>query len=59
VIYGHEKKKAHDELPPRDQTPLKYGMTDPGRQMDPKRIEDMQARVFYGAARAVPETEAA
>lgn len=27
-------------------TVLKYGMTDPGKPVDPKRIEDMQARIF-------------
>jgi hypothetical protein len=51
------RKKNYDELPPRD-PPLKYGMADPGKWVDPQRIEDMQARIFCGAARpaAVPET---
>jgi hypothetical protein len=51
------KRKAEpaEELPPRDMTPLKYGMTDPGTRIHPNRIEEMQARIFCGAPRRAPE----
>jgi hypothetical protein len=50
------RKKNYDELPPQEVTALKYGMTDPGKWVDPQRIEDMQARIFCGAPRPAPET---
>lgn len=42
------KRKAElaDEQPPRDQTPLKYGMKDPGTRIDPKRVSELIDRVF-------------
>jgi hypothetical protein len=45
------KRKAEiaEEPAPRVMTPPKYGMTDPGKRIDPKRIEEMQARIFCGA----------
>jgi len=51
------RKKNYDELPPRD-PPLKYGMADPGKWVDPARITACIDRVFCGAPRpaAVPET---
>jgi hypothetical protein len=48
-----KKKKNQDELPPRDQTPLKYGLHDPGKWVDPKCIDDMQGRIFCGVPRLV------
>jgi hypothetical protein len=34
-------------------TLLKYGMTDPGMRVDPRRIEEMQARIFCRVRRPV------
>jgi hypothetical protein len=43
------KRKAEiveEPPPPRDQTPLKYGMKDPATWIDPKRVSEFIERVF-------------
>jgi hypothetical protein len=47
------KTELAEELPPRDQWVPKYGLKDPGTRIHPKRIEEMQARIFCGAPRPV------
>lgn len=55
-VFTMTKPKAElaEELPPpRDQWVPKWGMKDPGTRIHPKRIEEMQARIFCGAPRPV------